>query len=488
MDWFQDRRRIFYLLLALGLFLFFFRLGDRPFRDPDEGRYAHIAWQMITSGDWLAPRIFGIDYLRKPPLFYWLIAGSFKLFGQGEWQARMVPALFGFAAVPAIYFFTLRFFGARSAAFAALFLLANPWHVNVSRFLVIDTVFSFFVVASFYLFFLALSAEKEKKTLYYSLFYAAVALAFLAKGVLAVVLPGLTVFVYGLSTRRFWKIVREMRLVLGAGIFLAIAAPWFVWMTQNKPGFWNVFFVREHLSRFAAKEFEHQEAWWFYFALMFAFFLPWLLVPGPVKTAARSSRDGAGKFLFVWTAATVVFLSLSKSKLATYLMPAIPPVCVLLGDAYARWTQGHPARLKAFVLVMAVLMVSVAPLAMVMEAKNRDFTTKHFAETLKPRLSPGDEIYVYDHPGPFYDFSFYLDRPVRPVGLHGELEITRGDETAEEVAVAQGEFKALMNGGTHFYCLMRRSDWRDLPADLRARLGVLAEDNRKVLFESGEKK
>src|SRR4051812_775787 len=99
MDWTQDGRRAFFLVLGLAVFLLFFRLGDRPLRNPDEGRYAHIAAAMTETGDWTVPKLFGIDYLRKPPLFYWLVAASFKAFGRGEWQARAVPALFGLGSV-----------------------------------------------------------------------------------------------------------------------------------------------------------------------------------------------------------------------------------------------------------------------------------------------------------------------------------------------------------------------------------------------------
>ena len=92
-------------VFLLAVFLFFFRLGDRPFRNPDEGRYADIAQEMVAGRDWIKPTVFGIAYLRKPPLFYWLVAGSFKVFGQSEWAARAVPALFGVLSVLIVFLF-----------------------------------------------------------------------------------------------------------------------------------------------------------------------------------------------------------------------------------------------------------------------------------------------------------------------------------------------------------------------------------------------
>ena len=115
----------FFIVLGLSLLLFFFRLGDRSFRNPDEGRYAEIAKEMVQSGNWVQPRLYGIDYLRKPILFYWLVAASFKVFGFSEWGARLVPALFGIFGVATTFFFTRRILDLKTAFYAAMILATN---------------------------------------------------------------------------------------------------------------------------------------------------------------------------------------------------------------------------------------------------------------------------------------------------------------------------------------------------------------------------
>src|SRR3989338_11071356 len=90
---------LFFILFLFSAILFFFKLGDRSFRNPDEGRYAEIARGMVVSGNWVEPKIYGVDYLKKPALFYWLTAVFFKIFGFNEWAGRSVPALFGLAGV-----------------------------------------------------------------------------------------------------------------------------------------------------------------------------------------------------------------------------------------------------------------------------------------------------------------------------------------------------------------------------------------------------
>ncbi len=488
MDWTKDGRKSFCVILGLVLFLFFFRLGDRALRNPDEGRYAHIASQMVDSGNWMEPRLFGIDYLRKPPLFYWLMAASFKIFGQNEWAARAVPAIFGVMGVLATYFFSRKFFGNTAAAYSALLLAVNPWYLHVSRFLVIDSVFSFFVVLSLYLFYLANSGTKYSST-YYGGFYAAVALAFLAKGVLALILPGLAILFYAVLTRQWTRLVKESRLIPGVLIFLLIAGPWFVWMNLHKPDFWNVFFVREHLSRFVAQDFEHQEGWYFYPALVVAFLSPWILFPGVLRNVQATVRKDGFKnptaFFLFFVFFSVLFLSLSRSKLATYILPVIAPFCVVLGAAWAGWVENSSRRLKIFCSFFFLMAVSAYGVIFAMEIVNPEYSSKPFGLWARSEAQAGEPVFVYDHPGPFYDFRFYFRHPVRPVGLEGELELCREDAKAKKIAVTRQEFQALLAEGAHFYCLIRRSDWHDIPAEIQPKLKILMQNERKLLFESG---
>src|SRR5262249_45484523 len=89
------------LALVTGLLLFA-NLGY-PLLEPDEGRYAEIARKMLVSGDWVVPTLNRRPFFDKPPLFYWLVAGSFSLFGTSAWAARLVSALAAFLTVQATF-------------------------------------------------------------------------------------------------------------------------------------------------------------------------------------------------------------------------------------------------------------------------------------------------------------------------------------------------------------------------------------------------
>src|SRR6516164_9400337 len=90
-------------LPSLTLFTFFILLGSRSLNEPDEGRYSEIAHEMIETGDWLVPHFWYLPHLDKPPVTYWLVAASVKLFGLNEWAVRLPVALAGISGVIAAW-------------------------------------------------------------------------------------------------------------------------------------------------------------------------------------------------------------------------------------------------------------------------------------------------------------------------------------------------------------------------------------------------
>jgi len=539
-------------LILICLTLFFFRLGERSLRNPDEGRYAEIAREMTVSNDWLVPTLYGMDYLSKPILFYWFIAFSFKLLGFSEFAARFVPALFGLLGVLATYFFVDRYFGKEKAFFTSLILATNFFYLEISRYLLIDVVFAFFLLGVFYSAYLAL--ENRRQT-YLLLFYGFLALAILTKGLAGVAIPAFALLLYFIFSRKLRTGIVRLLSVKGILLFLAIVLPWFVAISVHEPEFFKFFFWHEHVSRYLSKSFEHQEPWYFYLTLLPLVFFPWSLFASPLKTVLKPKADEPGNpafYLQAVIAGTLLFYSLSRSKLATYLVPVMPLGSILLGDAWVTWMGKKEAAVKlrksdlltfilaglfilsaSFVLVSplfglgfprripeevrfylflglvllivesAVLIVCIArdrrkllfyslivflslasvPLAFTTESVNKNYTTKHFAGILKPRLANGDKVFVYSQPGAFYDLAFYLDRPVKLVGLEGELALNAGDHEVEDAVVTPDEWKRLVRS-QRVYSLMRKSDYDALEDAVKKHLTILAQDRRKVLLES----
>ena len=321
----------------------------------------------------------------------------------------------------------------------------------------------------------------------------------LAKGIAAIAIPGVAVILFMAVRRQFFKILSEMDLAAGALVFSAIVLPWFIQISLKKPEFIKVFFFHEHWTRFISSEFEHQEPWYYYFAATPILLVPWVLFPAPLvrgfSVLKEKNRGGAPLFLWMSGLGLIVFFSLSRAKLPTYILPSVPLFCTLFGYTWAHaedlFSKKWAAKAERLFYAMILAMVVVSfPVAFLIDKFNKNYTTKPFAETLRPRLKADDPVFIYDHPGPFYDFRFYLDHPVRLIGLEGEFRYLDEDLNArlakdeKESWITREEFYEMLKQGKKLYCLIRKSDFSEMDPEIRKRTLVLNQDERKILFQT----
>jgi len=341
------------LLILLSLFLFFFRLGDVGFFEPDEGRYAEIAREMIERGDYVVPRLNGVLYFEKPPLVYWLTALSFKVFGINEFAGRFVPAFFGFLGIIVTYFLARKMYGVKCALYSSLILLATIEYFIISRILVLDMALAFFVSCSFFCFYSYLNSNKNK-TLFLMFFYAASALGVLTKGPVAVVLPWGICSLYVILTGRFIEVLKNKIHLWGMALFILIVSPWFILIIKKEPSFFRFFFIHEHITRFLTSEHERGEPFYYFLAILLIGFLPWIAyIPFSLKrylkiypfSALKNSENNKYLFLFLWAIGILGFFSISGSKLPAYIVPLYPALAVMVGKLMADETF-HPVNKK----------------------------------------------------------------------------------------------------------------------------------------------
>ncbi|MBM2834126.1 MAG: hypothetical protein HW406_1287 [Candidatus Brocadiaceae bacterium] len=141
-------------LFSIGLFLFLFYTWAMPLIDPDEPRYASTARDMVLNGNWIVPHFNGVPRINKPPLFYWTIAISYKLFGINEFSARLPSALAAIGTVLITYLWGKRLEDRKNGFWAGMVLMASPLFFLISRFCITDMLLTFFVCSSLYLFFI----------------------------------------------------------------------------------------------------------------------------------------------------------------------------------------------------------------------------------------------------------------------------------------------------------------------------------------------
>ena len=352
------------ILLALVLGAFYgFRLGSYPLANPDEGRNAEIAREMVASGDWVTPRLDGVDYFEKPPLVYWAVAGSITLFGADEWSVRAVPLLFAVAGVLATYSAARQIFGRAAGLSAALVLGTSLFYFALGRFLILDMAVSVLMSATLFCFLLGVREAPSppgaspwaarRRWLFYGL-YASSALATLAKGLMGFLVTGAVMFLWLLVFNQ-WKRLRPFYLPTGALLFLAIAAPWHVLMATRNPTWFHRYIVYEHFERFSTAAANRPGPWWYFIPVVLLGVFPWTgcLWPG-VRDALRGGWTGRGKnadpwFFITWAGFIFLFLSASHSKLPPYILPVFPALAVLTGRWLASGSVDVRVRLRGAV-------------------------------------------------------------------------------------------------------------------------------------------
>lgn len=355
------------LAVVLLLVLYLGRIGGFPFQDPDEGRYAEIPREMMESGDWLTPRLNYVKYYEKPPLFYWLVGASFLLFGTHEWAARLVPALAGLLTIGLTFALGRSVLGPRAAWIGAAMLATSPLFFGLAQAVAIDMVLTACTTATLATFWFAhRSARKGAWVLLVAL---AAALGVLAKGLVALVLPGMI----ALAALLVWRDLATLRALVGwrpVVLFLAVAAPWFVLVSRAHPEFAYFIFVREHFERFAA-EVGHPEGPFYYLPVLLLGPLPWsiwailLAFSREARAAFATIPAEARWFLSLWAGLVLLFFTAASSKLAPYILPALPALALLLGGWVDRLLVRSAAPLATAVRVNAASYLGLGLLALV---------------------------------------------------------------------------------------------------------------------------
>lgn len=336
------------LLIVFGVAFFQF-LGRIPLIDPDEARYAEIPREMLERGDFITPMLNYVKFFDKPPLHYWLSALSMAIFGQNEFAARFTGAAMGLLTVLLVYYAGRRLFGRREGLLAALILGASTGFLVQARYNVTDMTLTCTLSATLVFFILAVREGEPRKGLYYHLFYLFAGLAMLAKGLIGIVFPGAIIFLFMLTTGR-WRIIKEMRLATGIPLFLLVCAPWFILVSIRNPEFARYFFIHEHFERFTTTVHHRKQGFWFYIPVLAGTMLPWsFFVPSAFRGVWRerlTPNGSARLYLVIWAAFIFLFFSKSSSQLVPYILPVFPPLALLIGVAFARFSDGFARSLK----------------------------------------------------------------------------------------------------------------------------------------------
>ncbi len=348
-------------IILVAVLMYYGFLGDYPLADPDEGRYAEIAREMLESGDFVTPHLNYVKYLEKPPLFYWLTAASMAVLGENELAVRTVSAIAGLLSVLLVIGLGRRLFGPRTGLAAGWIYLTSVQPFVLARLPIIDILFSLCLSATWGAWWLGYTATgMTGKKRWFTVAWACLGLATMSKGLAAIVLTCFITLMFLLVCRNLAEI-KFMAWWPGPVAFAIIVAPWHLAVGYRNPEFWHFYIVVQHFARLMGDE--HVKPVWFFPAtlplgMMFwgAFLFPAMAkaIRSGFETAKYAStrsmellsqrrnsscsdriqdkdQSEAILLLVIWVVAVVGLFSLSKCKLLPYVLPSYPALALLVG-------------------------------------------------------------------------------------------------------------------------------------------------------------
>jgi 4-amino-4-deoxy-L-arabinose transferase-like glycosyltransferase len=423
-----------------------------PLLLPDEGRYVGVAWHMLVSGDYLTPRLDGMPFFHKPPLFYWLTAGSLAVFGDNAWAGRLVSVLAATGMVTAFYLFLSRYARVSAARRAALILAVQPFLFGAAHYANLDmlvaALISLTVMAGADAVFRHEQQRSDRGAVL--AMYALAAAGFLAKGLIGVVLPGGVLFFWLLGRRRF----RAMGRLLwwpGMLLFVALIVPWMAAMQARHPGFFDYYIVYQHFQRFLETGFNNPHPFWFYVPVVLGLTLPWsvqlwrwLHLHGPlhadfVPPAGRpeqADRRVLRGLMLSWLAVVLVFFSIPSSKLVGYVIAVLPPLAWFVQETFEQRQEETAPGVARSLVRHALIAIAICLLAVVSLLVFPQRSSKPLARVIAQSAGPGDRLVMYNQFA--YDVPMYAGwrKPVVVVTNWDDPDLMKGDDWRRELADA----------------------------------------------------
>ena len=345
------------------MLVFWVRLGRIGLIDPDEPFYAVTAQEMLQGNDWVTPKIFGEPQFEKPILYYWLVAASFKVFGASEWAGRLPSALPATLLVFLVYGFTARVFNRRTGLIAGVVLASGIEYAIMSRLMLTDIALALFIAGSLYCYWLAIEDE-ARRSRWVLLHFVFGGLAALTKGPVGMVVSLLATVTFSLVAKRPHP-YRGRALWTGLAAYAVIAVPWYAVMLVNYGWkYFDAFFIHENIMRFFHAEHHANNHFWYYIAVLAGGSIPWL--PALVTACSRACRGGIRHdarlvFLWSWLLTSFVFLTVTQSKLPSYIFFVFVPLAQVIAVALDElWSEGFRSTTeRAVVIALSVLQIGI---------------------------------------------------------------------------------------------------------------------------------
>ena len=456
-------------------------LPGYPILDRTEARYAYIGELMVQTGNWITPFIdHNVPFWAKPILSFWLTAASFSVFGINAFAARL-PAFLIFISVCWIAFALGR--GERDKEFglaAAAIFASTSLAFYLGGTVMTDPALMLGIALTMTSFWKAVGRPDYTSWAWKYLFFIGVSIGALAKGPIAILLPGLSIALWATQHRKWSDTWRRLPWVTGIALSIILVVPWYALAEIRTPGFLRYFFIGEHFERFlfphwsgdlygAGRGWPKGTIW--LFGLIAG--LPWsatlviVLFRGESRSVLfeRSNlSDPWLSYLLYWLFAPLVVFTFAANVLITYVAPSLCAFALLCTCALRRdghWSGGYGFAATA---AIAPLLFLVAVVAITIDPGIRYLPTQANVNAALRQLTTESELapdYVFNFP---YSAKFYTD---------GHAKFLRDEH----------ELVAALDRGERYFVVPIRN-YSTLSSGVRQRLDIITEQNGHLLLRS----
>ncbi len=337
------------ILIVVSYLLLSANIGGSSIYILDEAKNSECAREMLERGDWVVPTFNYELRTDKPPLHYYFMMMGYTIFGVNEFGARFFSSVFGVLTILITFFYTRKFLGSRQALLTSVILLSSLHFLMEFHLAVPDPYLIFFLTLAYFSFF---DYYQYRKKISLLILYLAIGLGTLAKGPVAIALPGMVFFVFLILRKgKQWTLIKSYKPLWGALLVLAINLPWYYMVGVETDWEWiRGFFLEHNINRFV--DVKHGHGGFFLIAPAYVFLgmLPFavFMIQAMIRNSKIFRKDDFTTYAFLTAIIIILFFTVSGTKLPNYTIPSYPFLAAL--TAYFLTMQINPNKKWPFYL------------------------------------------------------------------------------------------------------------------------------------------